>query len=647
MKITKKISVYLAVASIAFATVGLVGWVTGNSALKSFFSAEVTMKFNMCLMIILSSSGFLLYNFGHRKPAITLILIVALLSFLILFEHIFQVNLGLDEIFFRDKIENPLLEAPGRVSALGCINLLLFCTAMLFAAKGWYHSAQLFAGLLFLFIYGSILGHAFHITGLYRQGFYSGVAIHTTLALLLLVTAVFFSLSGSGWTAFFSGKLRSRNLLIYGFSYLACAAPLLVAFYIFFLKNSGQSSTFGLLSIIIASLLISFPLAYLARLQINRMDNELRKANEQLELSMEATGLGLWDLDIPTGIIERSEKHAVLFGDEFTPHTTGEHLSSLIFPEDRPRIRSAFNEALKGKELRIQVRTSRNDGSIRWVLVSGKIRSDRNGIPKRMLGTIMDISDQKEAEAKKESFIGVVSHELKTPLTAFKSYVQLAIRLSQDLQDEKIASILARASQQSDRMSSMIMGFLDVTRIGNGKLQLQESFFELNELLDSILNESKTIYSRDTFKFTGCEQIMVWADRTRIAEVLSNLISNAVKYSPRDSPVELSCNYSSTEVVISVKDYGMGIPKYDREKLFELFYRIDRKKQDTISGFGIGLYLSAEVVRLHGGRIWLESEEHVGSTFFFSIPLGPSTESKKVQGSPTGTPSILDQKKSL
>lgn len=626
MKITKKISVYLAVTSIALAAIGLIGWLIENDALKSFFSADVTMKFNMCLMIILSSSGFLFYNFGSRKTALCLFFLVLFLSILILFEHIFQINLAIDELVFVDKTVNPSLEAPGRVSALGCINLILFCSAMFFASIGRYYTAQLFAGLLFLFIYGAILGHAFHIIGLYRQGYYSGMAIHTTLSLLLLVTALFLTLSGRGWTAFFSGKLSTRNLFIYGFSYLACAAPLLVAFYIFFLKNSGQSSVFGLLSIIIASLLVSLPLAYLARVKLNRMDEDLRMANERLELSMEAGGLGIWDLDIASGLIERSEKHASLFGEEFTQNTTKEHLESLIFNEDLPRLKSAFEDALKEARLRIQLRTVQPDHSIRWVLISGKIRKDADGKANRMLGTIMDITEQKEAEAKKESFMGVVSHELKTPLTAFKSYVQLAAKLSKELQSEKISSILDRAGQQAERMSSMIMGFLDVTRIGNGKLVLEDDFFELNELMENILNESRTVYSGHPFKFVRCGEVMVHADRTRIAEVLSNLVSNAVKYSPRDSPIELSCRFTDKEVIISVKDYGMGIPENDREKLFELFYRIDRKKQDTISGFGIGLYLSAEVVRLHGGRIWLESEEHVGSTFFFSIPIKSSLE---------------------
>ncbi|MGA9650148.1 sensor histidine kinase [Pedobacter sp.] len=639
MKKNKKISVFLAVASIAFATIGLIGWLTGNGALKSFFSAEVTMKFNMCLMIILSSSGFLFYNFGYRKPAVILFVLVMLVSFLILLEHIFQINLGLDELIFIDKIENTLLEAPGRVSALGCINVLLFCAAMLFASSGRYYSAQLFAGLLFLFIYGAMLGHAFHITGLYRQGYYSGMAIHTTLSLLLLVTAMFLNISGRGWTAFFLGKISSRNLLIYGFSYLACAAPLLVAFYIFFLKNSGQSSIFGLLSIIIASLLVSLPLAYLARVKLNRMDEDLITANERLELSMEAGGLGIWDLDIVSGLIERSEKHAALFGEAFTPYTDKEHLESLIFPEDRPRLNTAFEEAILGERLRIQLRIMHPDGNIRWVLVSGKIRKDRDGYPGRMLGTIMDITEQKEAEAKKESFIGVVSHELKTPLTAFKSYVQLATRLSKDSQIQQVSTILERAGQQAERMSSMIMGFLDVTRIGNGKLKLEKDIFELNELLESILNESQAIYSAHHFKLFPCGQVMVVADRTRIAEVLSNLVSNAVKYSPRESIIELRCSSNERDFIISVKDYGMGIPESDREKLFELFYRVERKKQDTISGFGIGLYLSGEVVRLHGGRIWLESEEHVGSTFFFRIPLEPSIEStdssKLAKGSPS------------
>jgi two-component system sensor histidine kinase VicK len=157
--------------------------------------------------------------------------------------------------------------------------------------------------------------------------------------------------------------------------------------------------------------------------------------------------------------------------------------------------------------------------------------------------------------------------------------------------------------------------------LDSGKIQLNKQPFYLDELLRTVIDEMVLSVIGYTINFESCLPTLINADSDKIGNVVTNLLSNAVKYSPKGKVVIVRCQIKSDSVEVSVKDEGMGIKPQDIDKLFDRFYRVDNKHTQYISGFGIGLYLSAEIVKRHGGRIWAESQSGVGSTFYFNLPL--------------------------
>lgn len=231
-----------------------------------------------------------------------------------------------------------------------------------------------------------------------------------------------------------------------------------------------------------------------------------------------------------------------------------------------------------------------------------------------------DITEKKLEEQRKNDFIGMVSHELKTPLTSLNAIVQLAATKIKTEENPFLASAMERANVQVKKMTAMINGFLNVSRLEAGKMHLEKQLFDMEELLHEIVDETSIIVPTNQIKITGCESIQVFADRDKISSVVSNLISNAVKYSPNGRPIEVNCSVSNDELVVGVKDDGMGINSAHLENIFDRYFRVETNHTRNISGFGIGLYLSAEIIKLHGGKIWAESSAGSGSIFYFSLP---------------------------
>jgi signal transduction histidine kinase len=167
----------------------------------------------------------------------------------------------------------------------------------------------------------------------------------------------------------------------------------------------------------------------------------------------------------------------------------------------------------------------------------------------------------------------------------------------------------------------MINGFLNVSRLESGKIQLDKQSFDLNGLLKEVVEEATLTTASHQICLVTEGVITVQADRDKIGSVISNLLSNAIKYSPKGKTVEIKCQLTNGMAQVSVKDEGMGIKPEDIEKLFERYYRVNSKHTQTISGFGIGLYLSGEIVERHNGKIWVESQTGIGSTFYFTLPV--------------------------
>ena len=167
----------------------------------------------------------------------------------------------------------------------------------------------------------------------------------------------------------------------------------------------------------------------------------------------------------------------------------------------------------------------------------------------------------------------------------------------------------------------MINGFLNLSRLESGKIPLVKTQFDLDELLSLIIDNINITINSHEIMFEPCPPVTVFADQEKIGSVLTNLLHNAIKYSPKGKLVEVKCEILQTGAQVSVKDEGIGIKQADLPHLFDRYYRVESKHTAHISGFGIGLYLSAEIINQHDGKIWVESNTGKGSTFFFTLPL--------------------------
>lgn len=232
-----------------------------------------------------------------------------------------------------------------------------------------------------------------------------------------------------------------------------------------------------------------------------------------------------------------------------------------------------------------------------------------------------DITNRKQLEKQKDDFIGIVSHELKTPLTSIKAFSQLLEKHLNQAKDERGVLFLSKMTNQMERLTQLMASFANVYRIQNGKLLLHKKNFIINDLINSLVSDFQQTTTSHKVIYKNQKKIKVFADKERISQVLINLISNAIKYSPGGNTVFIRTSQDSKNAIISVEDFGIGIQKQEQEKIFDRFFRVKGKKERNISGLGLGLYISYEIVVQHKGKIWVESEEGKGSTFHFTLPL--------------------------
>jgi len=215
----------------------------------------------------------------------------------------------------------------------------------------------------------------------------------------------------------------------------------------------------------------------------------------------------------------------------------------------------------------------------------------------------------------------MVSHELKTPLTSLGGYTQMLQMHARKNDDTFAKDKLDKVIKQVKKMSTLINGFLNVSRLESGKIHLNKQPFELGALIREIIEDAESSMSSHRLVFEQACQALVSADRDKIGTVLYNLISNAIKYSPKANQVLIKCQVENQSVTVSIRDDGMGIKPDELGKLFDRYYRVESNQMKHISGFGIGLYLSSEIITRHEGTIWAESQVGLGSTFYISLPL--------------------------
>ncbi|MCC8407421.1 PAS domain S-box protein [Mucilaginibacter sp. UR6-1] len=350
---------------------------------------------------------------------------------------------------------------------------------------------------------------------------------------------------------------------------------------------------------------------------------QLTEAQQRLQLAIESAGLGTWSIDATSMKIYPSARTKQFFGLQPDDELLFDEAMARIGEQQRPQVVAAITKAFAqggGCDMEYPI-TDPKTGKQYWVHSTGRLYYDAHGNPANYSGIMIDITQRKQEEIRKNDFIAMVSHELKTPLTSIKSYIQISMGKAQKLGEPFIAGALAKADLQIVKMTKMIRGFLDLSKLESGKITLSPEVFDISELINEVVADARFINSSHFIEVDRNDAAPVNADRNKIAQVLDNFLSNAAKYSPRETEIYVNCVVNETDAVISVTDKGIGVKKQDQEKLFDRFYRADNEIMKTVAGFGIGLYIAGEIIHLHKGKIWVESEEFEGATFYFSLPL--------------------------
>jgi two-component system, OmpR family, phosphate regulon sensor histidine kinase PhoR len=239
-----------------------------------------------------------------------------------------------------------------------------------------------------------------------------------------------------------------------------------------------------------------------------------------------------------------------------------------------------------------------------------------------------DVTALKEAEQLKDEFIGIVAHELRTPLAILKGFVQTLLNQTARGKGPALAAWQMKSLQGIDlataRLVDLAEDLLDVTRVQAGRLELQREPTDLVALARRVLTRRQLTTEQHTLTLvTALERLVLHVDPRRMEQVLSNLIGNAIKYSPEGGSIEVTIGVDDEthEALLSIRDHGIGIPQHEQAQVFERFARADNAQAYGINGTGLGLYLCRELVEQHGGRIWFESAEGQGSTFLVALPI--------------------------
>jgi PAS domain S-box-containing protein len=351
--------------------------------------------------------------------------------------------------------------------------------------------------------------------------------------------------------------------------------------------------------------------------------NDLKESEDNLHSAFNAGDLGSCSLDLKTGQAELSPKFRELYGLPLSAEITWGMVLSAVDPNYVDELNEVMSRCIKfgspvDSTYPIKHLISREK---RWMRVVGKCKKDAAGDFISVYAVIMDVTDQKQDEQRKNDFIAMVSHELKTPLTSVKGYIQV-LQMKARMDNINFATkALEGADRQIVKMTNMINGFLNIARLESGQITMDFTAIDLSNLVKEVVEEHLSVVSSHPITFNYTKELNIIADQDKLGQVINNLISNSIKYSPNNSEISLKCYSDKKNAVFKITDHGMGISPHDLPKLFDRFYRVENLKTSTVAGFGIGLYLSAEIVKSHSGKIWAESEVGIGSRFYFSIPL--------------------------
>jgi PAS domain S-box-containing protein len=365
---------------------------------------------------------------------------------------------------------------------------------------------------------------------------------------------------------------------------------------------------------------------------------EALKANElRLNLALDAAQLGIWELDLVNDKAYRNLRHDQIFGFESLQPDWGQEIFlTRVVPEDREAVKQSFEKAFATGDFSMECRIIREDKSIHWIFAQGRVFRNDKGDAVRMMGTLADVTERKRGEeaivrAKEEAervskfkdqFLSTMSHELRTPLNAVLGFSDLLADERYGPLNDRQRRYVSHIHTGGKHLLKLISDILDLSKIEAGKMELTRENVSIASAFGEVLSALQPLADKKSQALrqkveTG---LQVRADAMRFKQVLTNLVGNAIKFTPEGGRIELAARQENDQVRIEVRDNGPGIPPEQREQIFEAFFRLAQTGTAT-EGTGLGLAITARLVELHGSKLEIESQPEEGACFYFSLPL--------------------------
>ena len=304
--------------------------------------------------------------------------------------------------------------------------------------------------------------------------------------------------------------------------------------------------------------------------------------------------------------------------------TEGMHIYELGNRQwDTPHLRKALEKILPLQSTLQDMEVSFDSPGIgrKVMFLNAQKLVQSDGKEELVLLAMEDVTDHRLLQERNDTFVSMASHELKTPVTTIKTLVQILQKRFEESEDTVLVEYLTRMDHQIEQLMKLVTDLLDASKIKAKKFELEEKPFDLDLLVMEIVKDCRLLSPQHAIEVQGKTNATIRGDRNSLSRVFINLIVNAIKYSPQAQKIIVTLSKTTTSVCVSIQDFGIGIEKRHQEKIFERFFQITNEGGQNFTGLGIGLYITAAIVRQHKGRIWVESKKKKGSTFFVTLPL--------------------------
>jgi PAS domain S-box-containing protein len=356
-------------------------------------------------------------------------------------------------------------------------------------------------------------------------------------------------------------------------------------------------------------------------------DETLRRSQERLQLALDGSGDTLLDWDLRSGELYLSEHWARMTGgQQGAAVTTVREFVEMIHPNERATVEQALDETLLGERpfLRVQYRVRTHSGDWRWVQTHARVMEwSEDGKPLRVTGTCADITERKNLEARQSEFMATVSHELRTPLSSVIGSLEILREEFYEQLPAQARRFIDMGLRNGSQLASLINSVLDLERIETGVHGFEFAATRASDLLTRALEANQTYAMRLSVALhiePAPEEVFVWTDPVRAQQILTNLISNAVKFSSEGEDVALGCEPQSDRVRLYVSDHGSGVPEDARERIFQRFGQACNQEHSRVPGSGLGLSICKALATRMGGDIGFRSEPGKGSVFWVDLP---------------------------